>query len=212
LKIRGKPRLNSRTKDWKHGKFMKTPNTLERAGKPRLATTLAVMLAVVAIGCGKKTEQSTVPAPAATIPVTEPILAAWQIGDQATAIRHFLEADWSARPLFASNLVLNLRRDQLQSLPRLERERKDNEGLVQACMFSMVGGAVLHAGREAAAQQNVKLALRHFGALRRCGEALDNPVSLSYLQEIGRAMKRSADAEIEKLEARQANQVTSSQE
>jgi predicted small lipoprotein YifL len=164
-----------------------------------LATTLAVTLA----GCGKKPQApGTTPPPAtntASTPVVEPVLTAWQQGDQAGAISRFLDTDWSTRPLFTPGSTMSLSEEQFVALPTSDREAKSKEMLPHLSELKNLGKAVAQAGRDAAAKKDAVLARKYFTALQQFGEAIDTPDCMLILRLVGRAMKKLGDEEMGKL-------------
>jgi hypothetical protein len=131
--------------------------------------------------------------------VTAPALSAWQQGDQATAVRRFVEADWSARPLFAADSALSLSEAQFTALSNAEREAKSPPMMAQLDSLKRLAAAVAQAGRDAAAQGDHTAARRHFTSVKQCGAALDSPSCLRIAQLVGQAFTRLADAELTKL-------------
>ena len=164
-----------------------------------LATTLAVTLA----GCGQKQQApGNPPAPAAntaSTPVAEPVLTAWQQGDQAGAIGRFVETDWSKRPLFTPGTTLSLSEEQFMALPVSDREAKSKAMLPQLSNLKKLAQAVTQAGRDAAAKKDLALAKKHFTALQQFGEAIDTPESMQIVRLVGQAVKKMGDAELAKL-------------
>jgi hypothetical protein len=136
-------------------------------------------------------------------PVTAPILFAWQQGDKSTAISNFLAADWTRRPLFSSNSILNLSEDQFRAKATgLDPNRSQALGtnmFAELNAFRKVTAAVTQAGTNAAALKDFPAARRHFVAVQRCGEALDSTNSLKIVQMVGSAIKKRAEKELQKL-------------
>lgn len=164
-----------------------------------VATTLAVTLA----GCGKKPQAPGNPPPptanAASTPVAEPMLTAWQQGDQAGALSRFLETDWSKRPLFTPGSTLSLSEEQFVALPTSDREAKSKAMLPQLSDLKKLSQAVAQAGRDAAAKKDAVLARKHFAALQQFGAAVDTPDSMTIVRLVGRAVKKMGDDEMGKL-------------
>jgi hypothetical protein len=188
---------------------MKTTKTMKQSSKPQFTMALAVVLAIAASSCSNRNELPAGSNTPAAAPVMEPVLAAWQQGDEAAAVSRFLEADWHARPLFAANSVLGLTEVELKSLPPQERNHKELEMTAQTSALNRLASAVARAGRNAAARQDAESAGRHFAALRQCGRTLDRPGSPQLVQEVGQVMKAWADIGPAKM---QSGQPTKKQE
>ncbi len=58
-----------------------------------------LILGLLLVGCGKKASAPISSSPGG-VPVAQAALTAWQQGDKLTAVNRFIQADWSARPLF----------------------------------------------------------------------------------------------------------------
>ena len=161
----------------------------------------AILIVGAVVGCGKSSASKPEASPPATAPtpVAETILAAWEQGDSAGAIHQFLEADWSARPLFAPGSAMNLSEAQFKALPVAEREAKSAETQARLGALKKLAGAVAQAGLETAARQDTPLARKHFAAVEHLGGALDAPDSMLIVQLVGRALKKMAVAETAKL-------------
>jgi hypothetical protein len=168
-----------------------------------IVTTASILLA----GCGKKKDSvgsSASPTKAqadaaSSSPVTQPALTAWQQDDKSTAINRFLEADWSALPLFASGSALSLSEDQFKSLSDANRQVKSSEMMAQLGSLKQLAAAVAEAGRDAASKGDTAQARKCFTSLKQCGAALDRPNRLRIVQLVGQALKKMADAELGKL-------------
>jgi hypothetical protein len=135
----------------------------------------------------------------ATIPTLELVLSAWQQGDQTTAVRRFVEADWTARPLFATNSILSLSETQFMAIPESSRSAKLEEILSQVSILKGIARAVATAGKNAAASKDFDNARKHFTSLKQCGEALSGSDFTLLVQQVGKAMTKMADEEIAKL-------------
>ena len=163
-------------------------------------------LVIVSIGltaCGKKPVsqgnlQRTNLAPG-TGAAAEVVLAAWQQEDKTAAMARFLETDWSARPLFTPGSAMALSETQWAALPNQDRESKRGPLEAQAGEFTSLVVAVLKAGQDAAANNDPVLARKHFNALKQFGEAVDRPDFTEIVRMFGRAAKKGADREMEKL-------------
>jgi hypothetical protein len=169
----------------------------------KLASSLAAtLIAVTLAGCGKQggTAGGDAPPPAnAPPPAAEAILKAWEQGDSATAIRRFLEADWTARPLFARGSVMSLSEEQFKKLPAAQRDAKAAEVQAQLAALRKLAGAVTQAGRDAAAKQDLDGARKYFTALQQCGQALDAQDAMLIVKLVGQALQKMAVAEQAKL-------------
>ncbi len=163
---------------------------------------------ILLAGCGKKESASGSSAPPkkqeseaapAGAAVAQPALTAWQQGDKSTAVSSFLEADWSARPLFASGSTLNLSEDQFKALPAADRQAKSGEMMSQLDSVKKLAAAVAQAGREAASKGDTPQARKCFASLKQCGTALDSPDRLRIVQLVGQAFKKMADTELAKV-------------
>ena len=168
----------------------------------------AALMGVSLTGCGRKSDSSGNPPPLAkqeqgTTPAATPAmqsaLTAWEQGDTSTAVSRFLEADWSARPLFAPGSTLSLSEEQFMSLARADRNAKQSELIAKVGEVKQLGRAVLQAGTDAAAKKDHAQARKHFTSVKQCGEALQGPECLAILQGTGKALKHMADDELAKL-------------
>jgi hypothetical protein len=142
-------------------------------------------------------QQETAPS---TTAVMEPIWSAWQQGDQSLAVSRFVQANWSARPLFTPGSTLSLSEGQFMSLPTSERNVKANDSINQIGDLKQLARAVAQAGRDAAMKNDSAQARKCFTSLKQCGEALDGPDSLLLVRQVGKALKTMAGEELAKLE------------
>ena len=126
-------------------------------------------------------------------------MSAWQQGDQSAAISSFLAADWSARPLFASDSVLSLTEDQFKSLSDADRQAKSGEMTKQLDSLKRLAAAVAQAGRDAASNGDTAQAQKCFTSLKQCGAALSSPDCLGLVQLVGKAFSRMADTGLAKM-------------
>lgn len=164
--------------------------------------------AILLAGCSKKDGSSGGSAPpkkqpadaaSAAAPITHAAMTAWQQGDKSAAITSFLEADWSARPLFASGSTLSLSEDQFKALSNADRQAKSNEMLPQISALKQLAAAVAQTGRDATSKGDAAQARKCFTSLKQCGTALDSPDRLLLVQFVGQAFKKLADAELAKV-------------
>ncbi len=157
-----------------------------------------LILALLLVGCGKKASAPNSSSPGG-VPVAQAALAAWQQGDKLTAVNRFIQADWSAPPLFASESVLSLSEKQFKSLSNSERTAKSGEMMAQVESLKKLGTAVADAGREAAAKGGKEQARRNFTSLTQSGTALDSPDCLAIVQLVGKGFKKIGETELAKL-------------
>lgn len=170
------------------------------AHNPLRITAATMCLSLGLIGCGKPSAPPSATSPSHQgTPVTAPILSAWQKGEQAAAVRAFIETDWTARPLFEPDSTLALTEQQYAALPAAKRASDEPKILVTTGALKEVATAVAQAGRAAVAAGDAALARKHFNSLKQCGTALSAPDRLSLLQIHGKALIRMADTELAKL-------------
>lgn len=159
------------------------------------------------IGCDRSGSSPTRTSPSTPVrdsgnrlPVAAGILSAWQNGDQATAVRAFVAADWAARPLFDPASVLALTEQQYAALPAGKRATDEPKMLAEARALKELAAAVTQAGRDALAKGNKDEARKHFNSVKECGTALAAPDRISLLQVHGKAMRRIADTELAQIQ------------
>ena len=152
-----------------------------------ISTVMAV--AILLAACGKKNAS----------PVAEPAMSAWQQGDKSMAVSRFLAADWSRRPLFASDSVLSLTEHQFAAFQGSERQAKSDELKKQSDSLMLLASTVGVAGYDAASKGDVSLAKRYYTSMKQCGTAMNNPDYLSDVQFAGLVMIKEADTELAKL-------------
>ena len=174
----------------------------------KMQTISTIMAAAILLaGCGKQnTSSGTSPSSAkeqtsaaSAAPVAQAALLAWQQGDKSTAVSKFLDADWSARPLFPQDSPLSLTEAQFQSLTNTDRQAKSNEMLPQVSALKALAAAVAQAGRDAASKGDAAQAQKCFASLKQFGTALSSPDCLSLVQLVGKAFNKMADTELAKL-------------
>jgi hypothetical protein len=153
-------------------------------------------------GCGKKNDlpgsnsiTPKAPANAASIPVAQPALIAWKQGDKAAAVNKFVEADWSARPLFVAGSVLNLGEDQFKAFSDAERKARVVEMTEQLDVLKQLAKAVAQAGRDEALKGDLPQARMYFASLKQCGTALGSPDRLELVQMVGQSFRNLSDKE-----------------
>ncbi len=140
------------------------------------------------------------PQPAAKqTPVFEPIIQAWEQGNQADAISRFVAADWRARPLFAGNSALSLSENQFKALNDSARKAKSEEMLSRLAVLKQLAAAVSQAGRDTAAKGDGDQARRFFAALKQCGTDLESTDCMLMVRLVGKAFEKMADSETSKL-------------
>ncbi|HEX5399293.1 MAG TPA: sigma-70 family RNA polymerase sigma factor [Verrucomicrobiae bacterium] len=160
-----------------------------------LVTGMTTLLIQKESGSQAKMEQPM----ASKSPVAEPLLAAWQNGDKIGAIGKFVGADWTTRPLFATNSVLSLSEKEFAVLTDAERQAALNEFNGRLAALKQVAAAVAQAGRDMAANGDNAQARKYFTALNQCGTALDSAECLQIVQLVGKAFKKMSDTELSKL-------------
>lgn len=157
---------------------------------------LAVLL--LATGCGKKTDPPR-SAQSTETPIAQRSMMAWQRGDKPTAIRSFVETDWSHGTLFASDSALSLTEDQFKALSNADQQAKYPVMMSQLDSLKELAAAVAQAGRDAISSRDSAQAWEHFASLKQCGTALDRPDSLLIMRLVGQVLKKQADAELAKI-------------
>ena len=175
--------------------------TDRKSNWPRLDLFLLSLMVLISVGgCDRKSSPST--ASAAGGPksgVAESVLTTWQQGDQAGAVKRFVEIDWTARPLFAPESVFNLSESQLQTLGASSRKAKLDQLMPQLDTFKKLARGVVEAGRDAAARKDTAYARKCFAAIRQSGQALEGPQSMRIVRLVGQAMTKMADTESAKI-------------
>jgi len=164
-------------------------------------------VAILLVGCSKQNISSgNSPSPAKErasaafmSPVAQAALSSWQRGDQSAAVSSFLAADWSVRPIFASDSVLNLTEDKFKSLSVADQQAKSAEIGNQLGSLKRLAAAVTQAGRDAAAKGDTTQAQNYFTSLKQCGAALNSPDSLIIVQLVGNSLDKMADTELAKI-------------
>lgn len=172
---------------------------------PTIIGVMAVTMFLA--GCGKPDASSgsspsqakEQPNGSPAAPVAQSAMLAWQQGDKSMAVSKFVEADWSARPLFPADSALSLTEDQFRSLPMAESEAKGKEMLPQLSALKALATAVAQAGREAAAKGDAVQAQKYFTALNQAGTALSSPDCMTIVQLVGKAFTKMADTELSKI-------------
>ena len=156
----------------------------------RLTLVLMTAFAMLATGCTKKGDSTG---------VLQPILTAWQQGDQATAVQRFVEADWTRRPLFASDSPLNFTEKQFAALSPSEQEVKAKQFMARVPELRELGMAVLNAGNDAAEKKDMVKARTYIVAVQHYGEALNHADHPAIVQLVGKALKKMSDTALGKL-------------
>jgi hypothetical protein len=133
-------------------------------------------------------------------PATHGAMEAWQAGDKQSAIRLFLDVDWSDRPLFDPYRILSLSEQQFVALPEAQRKMLAKEIKKQVERFRKLTVAVFEAGRAAAAKGESIKARKIFKSIKQCGAALGNPGCLRPLQIVGEDLEKKADVALHTLE------------
>lgn len=132
-------------------------------------------------------------------PGFESVMTAWQQGDKATAISHFVQVDWTARPLFAPDSALGLSEAQFETVPASSRPAKQQELIAHVPILKHIGLAVLEAGKDAAAKKDFDTAKKYFASVQQCGDALSGPDFTLLVQQVGKFINKMADEESAKL-------------
>ena len=167
--------------------------------KTGIVSAMAAVLILLA-GCGKKTSSSGGSSSPAEVPVTQPVMTAWQQGDKATAVSKFVETDWSGRPLFAPGSALSLTEAEFSSLPVTDAQSKESKEMVpQLASLKQLAAPVIQAGRDAAAKGDLTQARKYFTSLKQFGAALDSPDYTRIVQLVGQAFGQMADKELAKV-------------
>ena len=151
------------------------------------ASVVVALLGLGLMGCGSKTG------------IAEPVLAAWEKGDKATAISLFVDADWSKRPLFAPGTTLGLSEKQFQALPPAAIEARIKDIIPRIGELKEVAMAVAQAGRDAAGKKDEVQARKYFTAVKQYAAALESPDCPSLVQSLGQGIKMMADNDLSKL-------------
>ena len=111
----------------------------------------------------------------------------------------FLVADWSARPLFATDSPLSLSEDQFKALSDADRQAKSKEVVARLDVMKKLARSVVQAGHDAASEGDLAKARTCFTSLKQCGTALDSPGCLQLVRFVGQAFKKLADQETAKI-------------
>lgn len=162
-----------------------------------------MVAAILVAGCGKKSpSSSTTPPPAqaasaSSSPVAQVALSAWQQGDKPTAVTTFVALDWSSRPLFAPDSVLNLSEKQFNSFSEVENNSKSSELVAQLASLKELARAVVETGHAAATKGDTAQARKCFTSLEQCGNALETS-SLRLVKLVGQAFQKLAKNELAK--------------
>ena len=174
--------------------IMKTCQNSNRTGQKSILLALALLASLP--GCGRKDVASAPPVPAmASQSPAESVLRTWLQGDQAGAVKGFVETDWTARPLFGPESALSLSEKQLQALGESDRKARAGQFMPELDAFKKLARSVAEAGRDAAARNDTTYARKCFESLRQAGQALDSPESMTIVRLVGQALVKMADAE-----------------
>ena len=146
-------------------------------------------VAILLAGCGKK----------GATPVAQATITAWQEGDTAKAVSNFVVADWSARPLFASDSTLSLTTDQVRLFSDADSKRKAKELGLQLDLLKKLAAAITQAGTNSAAHGDFAQARKYFMSLGQFGAAMNDPGHVKLVQMVGVTIKRRADDELAKI-------------
>jgi len=147
-------------------------------------------VAILLAGCSKK----------GATPVAQATITAWQEGDTARAISNFVAADWSARPLFASDSTLNLTADQVRLFSDADSKKKAKELGLQLDLLKKLAEAITQAGTNSAAHGDFAQARKCFVSLGQFGTAMSDPEHVKLVQMVGMTIKKKADIELAKID------------
>ena len=153
--------------------------------------TISIIMAVAILlaGCGKK----------GATPVAQATITAWQEGDTARAVSNFVAADWSARPLFASDSTLSITEDQVRSFSEADSKKKAKDLGLQLDLLKKLAAAITQAGTNSAAHGDFAQARKYFMSLGQFGAAMNDPGHMKLVQMVGMTIKKNADIELAKV-------------
>jgi len=146
-------------------------------------------VAILLAGCGKK----------GATPVAQATITAWQEGDTARAVSNFVAADWSARPLFASDSTLSITEDQVRSFSEADSKKKAKDLGLQLDLLKKLAAAITQAGTNSAAHGDFAQARKYFMSLGQFGAAMNDPGHMKLVQMVGMTIKKNADIELAKV-------------
>ncbi len=171
--------------------------------------TMSIVTAasILLVGCSEQSSSSNEAAPLANegitasvaVPVLQPAMTSWQQGDKSAAVSKFLEADWSARPLFPANSPMGLSLDQIKALSAAEKEAQAGQMASEVGLLNALLVAAMQAGDDAAAKGDTTQARKYFTALQQCGAVLASPQYPIIVQPIGQAFEARAKAKLAKM-------------
>ena len=146
-------------------------------------------VAILLAGCGKK----------GATPVAQATITAWQEGDTAGAVSNFVAADWSARPLFASDSTLSITEAQVRLLSAADSKTKAKDLGLQLDLLKKLAAAVIQAGTNSAAHGDFAQARKYFVSLEQFGTAMNDPAHVKLVQLVGMSIKQRANSELTKI-------------
>ena len=153
---------------------------------------LVVSLAWTA-GCGDHGASNAKPGETSTGGKATPLeesLDCWRAGDQAGAIRRFVEVDWKQKPAaFTLDTPLSRREQELVKMSPADREVLMSKVTPQLRDLKQLAAAVRDQG-VAATATNPEFARRCFAKLDECGAALDQPEALKILRLTAQAIRK----------------------
>lgn len=181
-------------------------------GPLRLLELLLVLFAVVlSSGCGNKGPETKAPGhEAAQAPgsiTAESVIAAFKQGDRTGAIEKFVRVDWTRRPLFATDSLLNLSEEQFKekilalrqaarpgAVPLSKEEQELSEKLMSEIRtLKELVRAVADEAKAAVARGDRATAHRYYTAIRECGQALQSQEFTQLVQLAGKGFVKLAD-------------------
>ncbi|MBC8126655.1 MAG: protein kinase [Gloeobacteraceae cyanobacterium ES-bin-144] len=138
-----------------------------------------------------------------SIPAIGPVLEALEKKDEAAAVARFLEANWTVRPLFATDSVLGLTESRFAALSADERASRSARMKSEIDNLRQLGTAVAKSGDLAAENGDVPQAQACFSALKRFGRAMDDPGGLLVVRLLGQSIEKEANRKLTNLEEKE---------
>lgn len=193
------------------------PRRFAQSFVPLFSAQILLALSLFLVGCGNKNQQANTPVPpsqsasnSATVsdtaaqstsqpavnvstPVIQPILTVWQEGHAKDAVNLFIQANWNARPIFPSGMVLGMTDAEFKAIPDATRSSKQSELETQLGLIQDLATEVGNEGHDAAAKGDSTRARQCYSALKQFGAALDSPSGQPLVKRTGRVCERMAD-------------------
>lgn len=172
---------------------------------------LVLSIVVLTTSCGKKGTETKAPGrEAAQAPGSisaESAIAAFKQGDRAGAVEKFVRVDWTRRPLFPADSLLNLSEEQFKEKILAIRQAarpgtvplsKEEQELADKLMNEIrtlkeLVRAVADEAKAAAARGDRSTAQRYYTAIRNCGQALQSQEFTQMVQLAGKGFVKLAD-------------------